>query len=122
MNNYIKKGRQLKKRKMFKLFLMMLVMLTVAGIGFMLLWNAIVPEVFGLGEITFFKGIGLIILAKILFGGTSPNMNKKSPQPKRVEEPPVDTTDADELYEKWWDEEGEAYFDNYLQKSQESEH
>lgn len=131
MNDSIKnKGRHLKKRKMFKLFLMMIAMLTLVGFGFMLLWNAIVPDVFGLGEITFFKGIGLIILAKILFGGVSPNMPKKSPQPVKAkdtqptntEEPPVDTTNADQLFERWWDEEGEKYFDDYFKRSQESEH
>lgn len=127
MNDYIKdKDRYLKKRKMFKLFLMMIVMLSLAGLGFMLLWNAIVPDVFGLGEITFFKGIGLIILAKILFGGVSPSSQKKSsqsvkkedPQPIKAEETPVDTNDADQIFEKWWDEEGEGYFDDYLKRSQ----
>jgi len=33
------------------------------------IWNAVVPEVFGLKVITFWQAIGILILASILFGG-----------------------------------------------------
>ena len=39
------------------------------GYVFMRLWNWIMPEIFGLGTITFWQGFGLIILGKILFSG-----------------------------------------------------
>jgi len=35
---------------------------------FMLLWNALMTKVFGLPEISFWQGLGLIVLAKFLFG------------------------------------------------------
>jgi len=35
----------------------------------MLLWNWLMPAVFGLGIITFWQAIGLLVLSKILFGG-----------------------------------------------------
>ncbi|MCI1639725.1 MAG: hypothetical protein LKI42_00415 [Bacteroidales bacterium] len=41
----------------------------VLGLVIMLLWNAIIPGMFGIPEITFWKAIGLFILARILFGG-----------------------------------------------------
>ncbi len=35
----------------------------------MFLWNAILPEVVGVKPLTFWKAMGLLLLAKILFGG-----------------------------------------------------
>ena len=37
----------------------------------MLLWNGILPDLFGFGIITFWQAIGLLVLSKILFGGFS---------------------------------------------------
>lgn len=51
-----------------------IVLFVVAGgavLGFitMELWNALLPQIFGWSRITFWQGIGLLILSKILFGG-----------------------------------------------------
>ena len=35
----------------------------------MLLWNWLMPAIFGLGIISFWQALGLLILSKILFGG-----------------------------------------------------
>jgi len=35
----------------------------------MYLWNKIIPPVFGLGMITYWQAVGLLILSRILFGG-----------------------------------------------------
>ncbi len=35
----------------------------------MLLWNAILPDVLGVNEITYWQALGIFILSKILFGG-----------------------------------------------------
>ena len=35
----------------------------------MLLWNNLLPALFGISTITFWQAIGLLILSKILFGG-----------------------------------------------------
>ena len=43
--------------------------ITAFGFVFMHLWNWLMPAIFGLGEITWFQGIGLLILGKMLFGG-----------------------------------------------------
>ena len=34
----------------------------------MLLWNAIVPQVFNVGTLTYWQTLGLLVLAKIFFG------------------------------------------------------
>jgi hypothetical protein len=33
------------------------------------LWNALIPPIFGWHTITFWQGLGLLLLSKILFGG-----------------------------------------------------
>jgi hypothetical protein len=48
--------------------------LTVLGIFafgyvFMMLWNWLMPELFSLHTITFWQGVGLLVLGKMLFGG-----------------------------------------------------
>lgn len=35
----------------------------------MLLWNSILPAVFGITTITFWQALGILVLSKILFGG-----------------------------------------------------
>ncbi|HVU98907.1 MAG TPA: hypothetical protein VHE34_26980 [Puia sp.] len=39
------------------------------GIIVMLLWNALMPEIFHLPTISFWQALGLFLLAKILFSG-----------------------------------------------------
>jgi hypothetical protein len=41
----------------------------IFGSVVMLLWNGILPDLFGFGTITFWQGIGILVLSKILFGG-----------------------------------------------------
>ena len=36
---------------------------------FQLIWNAVIPDVFGLKQITLWQALGILILASILFGG-----------------------------------------------------
>ncbi len=42
---------------------------TVFGGLVMLLWNWLMPCIFGLPELTFCQAVGLLVLCKILFGG-----------------------------------------------------
>ena len=41
----------------------------IFGSVVMYLWNAILPGVLGIGAITFWQAIGILVLSKILFGG-----------------------------------------------------
>ncbi|WP_423146389.1 hypothetical protein [Rubrolithibacter danxiaensis] len=57
------------KAKFFFLFpLIAAAGLFLIGIVVMLLWNALLPAVFGLSTITFWQALGLFILCKLLFG------------------------------------------------------
>jgi hypothetical protein len=48
---------------------MMLVMCAVFGLAAMLLWNLLMPQIFALPSISFLQAVGLLILARLLFGG-----------------------------------------------------
>ena len=43
----------------------------VAGFGLvtMLLWNALLPDIFGVISINFWQAVGLVVLARVLFSG-----------------------------------------------------
>ena len=43
---------------------------------FQLLWNTTMPQVFKLGEITFWQAFRLLLLASILFGGSWVHINR----------------------------------------------
>jgi hypothetical protein len=46
------------------------ILIVILGYPVMLLWNWLIPELFGLSEITFWQAIGLNILCTILFRPT----------------------------------------------------
>ncbi|KAA6302531.1 MAG: hypothetical protein EZS26_001363 [Candidatus Ordinivivax streblomastigis] len=49
-----------------------LVLAAIAGFSavVMLLWNALVPCIFGLTDINFWQALGLLVLTHLFFGGT----------------------------------------------------
>ena len=53
-----------------KIFILPLIVAIAALVSLvtMLLWNALMPDIFGLPEITYFQALGLLVLSKILFG------------------------------------------------------
>ena len=62
----------MKRNWMFKVTKMMIVFagfVLLAGVAVMLLWNALIPGIFGGTPITWVQALGLLILARILVGG-----------------------------------------------------
>ena len=47
----------------------MLATCAVFSVAVMLLWNALLPQIFGLPQLNYLQAAGLLILARILFGG-----------------------------------------------------
>ena len=90
------------------------------GFVFMWLWNWLMPEIFGLGVITFWQGVGLILIAKILFGGmgNSGSSSKKSKRKRRKEKCDQDDDNFNKWkhYAKYWEEEGDAAYKNYVNR------
>lgn len=58
-----------KAGKIAKVLVIAIVAATALGFIVKALWNALIPAIFGLHTITFWQALGLLILAKILFGG-----------------------------------------------------
>jgi len=49
--------------------LIMLAVIAAFGAAVMLLWNALLPQIFSLPVINYWQAVGLMLLARILFGG-----------------------------------------------------
>jgi hypothetical protein len=52
----------------WKFFLLALLAVPLVGLITMLLWNWLMPSVFGLHTIDFLQALGLLLLSKIIFG------------------------------------------------------
>lgn len=52
-----------------KFKLLAAVIVLVASAVVMVLWNRLMPELFGLHTLTYWKSVGLLVLSRILFGG-----------------------------------------------------
>ena len=69
-----------------------------------LLWNWLLPPLFGWREITFWQGLGLLALCRILFGGFAgsrgPRMEKDPCARRRIRERVADRM-ADRVAERW---------------------
>ena len=51
------------------LFMGFLVFVAVGGVVVQLLWNWLLPSLFGVPEVTLWQALGLLALSRILFGG-----------------------------------------------------
>ncbi len=60
------KGNKLKKLWGIPLFILIFAALVGAT---MLLWNALLPAIFGVVAITYWQALGLLVLGRLLFGG-----------------------------------------------------
>jgi hypothetical protein len=52
-----------------KVALFVVIAVAAVGAAVMLLWNALLPELFGLPAIGFWQATGLLVLSRILIGG-----------------------------------------------------
>lgn len=91
--------------------------LILALFGFVVkwLWNSLLPDIFGVKEISYWQGLGLLVLGRLLFGGFGSD-NKSTTRKKEVTPPRKieNNQDYDALYDLWWKEQGEGSFEAYL--------
>lgn len=102
-------------------------LLAAAGFGFlfgyfvMLLWNWLMPDIFGLGMISFWQAFGLVILGRILFGGFPHPPHRKS-HPKHWHASKCGPDSGDwhkwKYYGQYWKDEGEQAFQEYVKKKE----
>ena len=91
------------------------------------IWNSLMPAIFGLGEITYWQAFGIIILAKLLFGGFGSRQHDhwrkeegahsywpRSFGEPDAQEPPSRYDRNWKTYNQYWKEEGKAAFSAYM--------
>ncbi|MFO7612310.1 MAG: hypothetical protein R6W99_07490 [Clostridia bacterium] len=106
----------------------------------MLLWNWLMPALFGLGTITYWQGFGIFFFAKLIFGfsgGHSESGHKEKKKSgtirseigkeireefrkefrKAHEEDRTFNECYEGKYEEWWESEGKSKFDEYIKKN-----
>ena len=105
----------------------------VAGIAFallacyvlMLLWNWLMPYLFGVPLVTFWQAAGILLLAKLIFGIHSHGKPGGSSRTRRGNRKCADwkfEKDRWSHYDAFWKEEGAAAFKNYVtRKEQEAD-
>ena len=85
----------------------------------MWLWNWLMPSLFGLRTIGFWEGLGLFLLAKILFGfgGSSHSGDDGGKHHKKHRHHGARSEKKDwkdwEYYDDWWEEDGKNAFHAY---------
>jgi hypothetical protein len=104
------------------------------GYVIMLLWNWLLPEIFGIVEITFWQAFGIIIMTRLLFTG----LRMYPPHPSRSRFKSFNGNIGDHKraffdkngdfkfsprnwrhYKEFWDEEGKAAYEEYVRKAEE---
>jgi len=127
-----------------------LIGLTLAGIGLAVLfallfglvvkvlWNWLMPAIFGLGKISFWQAFGLVLLGKLLFGGFAhAHRDHKGPFGHKIEErfkkfsraekpgeetPPTPGNGGTwRHFQRYWQEEGRAAFESYIKRMEDRE-
>lgn len=83
----------------------------------MWLWNALIPQIFGLSVISYWQAVGLLILFKILFGGFGNGGGKSGKKDKiRFERNKKNDGSKWALYDQFWKEEGDAAYQDYVRR------
>ena len=87
------------------------------GFVIMWLWNWLMPELFGLPVISYWQGVGLFILLKILVGGCGSGSSKSS-KSSRDECRSDKKSDFSKwkYYDKFWKEEGDDLYKQYVDR------
>jgi hypothetical protein len=124
--------------------------LTFAGVGFAVLfaflfglvvkvlWNWLMPAIFGLGTITFWQAFGIVLLAKLLFGSFAHSHRdhdgrfehhfqdrfKRFARDEEAREGDVPLPGNGRKwrhFRQYWQEEGRAAFESYVQRMRDQE-
>lgn len=64
----------------------MLLFIAIGGEIVLLLWNWLLPSLFGWRQITFWQALGMLLLCRILFGGLGVHRSARSNVRRRMEE------------------------------------
>jgi len=87
------------------------------GFVIMWLWNWLMPDLFGLTTITYWQGVGLFILAKLLLGGCGGGgKSKRHSKDYDCSDRRKKKSDFSKWkhYDKFWEEEGHKAYGKYV--------
>jgi len=80
--------------------LAMLVTCAVFAVAVMLLWNALLPQIFALPQISYLQAVGMLILSRLLFGGIGDEMKNHATR-RGVRRGEHQFDHGNKLREKW---------------------
>lgn len=85
------------------------------GIFVRLLWNALMPAIFGLPEIGFWQAVGLVVLAHIFFGGDhSHHYERKGRRKTKSSDDGSFRREMERDYLEFWRQEGREAFSQWM--------
>tara|TARA_R110002051_G_scaffold180913_2_gene250342 strand:+ start:28137 stop:28550 length:414 start_codon:yes stop_codon:yes gene_type:complete len=123
----LEKTAQFYVYKAFKILFYILLGLVIAflvGYIVMRLWNWLMPDIFGLPELDYWKAVGILLLSKIIFGfggGDGPNKTKNKKQKKHSKFNPCRPNRNDfsqwKHYDEFWKDEGQQAYKDYVAKN-----
>jgi len=95
----------------------------IVGYIVMLLWNWLMPQLFGLPQVDYWQALGVLILAKIIFGfggGDGPGSSSKSKKKSNSRRCRTFRKDFSEwqYYDAFWKEEGQQAYKDYINRIQ----
>ncbi len=125
MSNYFKHKIRTKKPSSIVGWIVLGVMAALAfatlfGFIVMWLWNALIPDIFGLIRIDYWQAVGLLILFKVLFSGFGGSSGNKSSAKKKYnckDDSIKNDFSKWELYDKFWEEEGGEAYKAYIKRT-----
>ena len=97
------------------------VLAIVFGVFVKWLWNALMPEIFGLPEIGYWQAVGLAVLAHIFFGSGHTSHHERSGR-KRKKDGTAETgksplhREMEQDYTEFWREEGREAFKSWIHR------
>lgn len=138
MKNEVFNHRHFSIPKIIGMVIFGLVMAVIFGFVFgyfvQLLWNWLMPSIFGLKTITFWQAFGLVVLAKLLFGHHGHpghpvhhgphnwHMYKKWHTYHNLDESNISGGWKDwSYYEDWWKAQGKQAFEKYIEEEKNKE-
>ena len=101
----------------------------IFGYFVMLLWNWLMPEIFGLVSINFWQAAGIVLLARLIFGGFKHGSDhQKSNSPRKTffshwhHDKKSERICGDWRYfDDYWQKEGEQAYNGYIERKKEQE-
>ncbi len=131
MSEYIEHRIKGKAERFFKGFfkvliggIIVIILILLFGYITMRLWNWIMPEVFGLTTLGYWQALGILVLAKIFFGGFGDHKSNRNKRKSKHRCKPRNNKNSKsdfsnwKYYDKFWEEEGEKAFEEYVHQKQ----